>query len=121
MEKHLKLTPDQRLKNSQKLKEKYPRRLPVIVTTEKGIPKLDKDKFLVPKDLLLSEFCYVVRQRMTIDSKKALLLLSNNKLLRPFDTMEEIFEKEKDKDCEFLYITACGENTFGTLAYKGKR
>ena len=114
MKRHFALTVDQRKQRRRQLKEKFPQKIPIIVKTAEGVPKLDKAKFLVPRDLLLSEFCYVVRSRMKMDAKKALLLLSNNKLLRTFDTMEDILLAEGDPETDFLYITACAENTFGT-------
>ena len=124
MKEHQFLTVSQKKEKRRKLREKYPKKIPIIVKTDVGVPKLDKEKFLVPKDLLLSEFCYVVRSRMKMDSQKALLLLANNKLLRSFDTIEDILLSEGDPETEFLYITACAENTFGMggsgLTFKGR-
>ena len=69
-----------------RIRKKYPNKLPVMVKNDVGLPKLDKEKFLVPPDLLLSEFTYIVRQRVKLDSKKALLLMSNNELLNSCQT-----------------------------------
>ena len=121
MRKHMTMSITQKKEESDKLVSKYPNRVPVIVHTEKGLPKLDKSKFLVPYDLLLSEFVYVVRRRMKLGSKKSLMLLSNETLLRANDTMKTIFDAEGDKDTNFLYVNAVAENTFGGLTFKGKK
>ena len=120
MQEHLALTVSERKGKGEKLKKKYPNKIPVMVKNDVGLPKLDKEKFLVPCDLLLSEFTYIVRQRIKLDSKKALLLMSNNELLNSCQTIAEIYERNGDKDTGFLYVTYCVENTFGGKGYINK-
>lgn len=100
---------------STRIKSKYSDRIPVIA--EKGsstdnIPASDKRKLLVPKDLTVGEFIYVIRNRITLSSDQALFLFFNKKLYPSSSTMAEVHEKEKDED-GFLYCVYTGEQTFG--------
>ena len=111
-----KLSLDQRIKECRKIRKKYPDRIPVIieksVTNSGKIPDLDKYKFLVPADITIGQFMYVLRQRIKIPSKVGMFLFINNKMLSTSTLMGGIYEEEKNID-DFLYVTFSGENTFG--------
>ena len=58
---------------------KYPDRIPVIVELVKGSKlNLDKNKFLVPNDLTVGQFMYVIRTRIHVDPDEAIFLFVNN-------------------------------------------
>ena len=59
---------------SSRIKNKYPDRVPVIVEKKDenpDIPDIDKKKFLVPTDLTVGQFIYVVRKRINLESFKS--------------------------------------------------
>ena len=55
MKKHLF---ENRLKESQKIRTKYPNRVPVIIepSNQSKLKKIDKNKFLVPEDLTIGPY-----------------------------------------------------------------
>lgn len=105
-----------RLEESRRITEKFPGRIPVIVEraqrAESSIPLIDKNKFLVPGDLTLSQFIFVIRKRVSIQSDQALFLFVNGTLPTTGTLLRELYTRYKDND-GFLYAQYCGENTFG--------
>ena len=107
-------TENERLTESSKIIEKYPNRIPIIIEKDKKskIKDIDKNKFLVPNDMTLGQFIYVVRKRIKLDPTEALFFFVNNILCNNTQTLGEIYKTYKDKD-GFLYIKYTSENTFG--------
>ena len=105
---------EERLDESTKIIKKYPDRLPVIIEKciKSDIIDIDKNKYLVPTDLTLGQFLYVIRKRIKLESSKALFFFINNTLCSNTQTISEVYNTYKDKD-GFLYITYSSENTFG--------
>ena len=95
--------------------EKYPGRVPIIVepcSTSTKLPKLDKYKFLVPENLTLGQFHYVIRKRISINPTQAIFILCKNNLLPVTSSIEDVYNNYKDDD-NFLYFVYSTENTFG--------
>lgn len=108
---------EERLVEANRILEKYPDRIPVIVErsekSDKDIPEIDKSKYLVPNDLTIGQFLYVIRKRINLDSKKALFIFTENGTIPPSSSiMTNVYQKHKGKD-KFLTLQYCGENTFG--------
>ena len=105
---------EDRRKDSEKIMEKYPDRIPVIVDKldKSDIPDIDKHKFLVPNDLTIGQFVYVVRKRIKINPDKAIFVFVNNILPPTAAMLNQVYNEHKDQD-GFLYIVYSGENTFG--------
>ena len=63
------LTLEERIQESERIKEKYADRIPVIVerTSSSNLPELDKHKFLVPNTLTVGQFLYVIRKRIKLE------------------------------------------------------
>lgn len=105
---------ENRITESYRIKEKFPGRVPVIV--ERGpkshVPLIDKNKFLVPADLSIGQFIYIIRKRLTVSPETALFIYINNNLPTTSSLMRELYAQYQDKD-GFLYIQYTGENTFG--------
>lgn len=78
------------------------------------IPDIDKKKYLVPADLTVGQFVYVVRKRIKLSAEKAIFIFVKNILPPTAAMMSAIYEENKDED-GFLYMTYSGENTFGSL------
>mmetsp|Transcript_7571 Transcript_7571/g.12214 ORF Transcript_7571/g.12214 Transcript_7571/m.12214 type:complete len:126 (-) Transcript_7571:99-476(-) len=105
---------EKREQEAKRIREKYPDRIPVICEKDprSEIPDIDKKKYLVPQDLTVGQFVYVIRKRIKVKPEKAIYIFINNVLPPTAALMSSIYEKQKDKD-GFLYITYSGENTFG--------
>tara|TARA_Y100000389_G_scaffold108836_1_gene105933 strand:+ start:3447 stop:3791 length:345 start_codon:yes stop_codon:yes gene_type:complete len=106
---------DKRLNESTNIIKRYPKRIPVIVEKFnkcKNIEEIDKNKYLVPDDLTLGQFIFVIRKRLKLSPDKAIFLFVNNKMIPSHTLMEKVYENEKDDD-NFLYMCYSGENTFG--------
>ena len=57
---------DKRIQESEQIRNKYPDRIPIIVEKYKDckLPDVDKCKYLVPNDMTMSKFIFVVRRRL---------------------------------------------------------
>ncbi|GFH20750.1 autophagy protein Atg8 ubiquitin like-domain-containing protein [Haematococcus lacustris] len=105
---------DKRKAEAARIKDKYPDRIPVIVekADKSDIPDIDKKKYLVPSDLTVGQFVYVIRKRIKLTPEKAIFIFVRNILPPTAALMSSIYEEHRDED-GFLYITYSGENTFG--------
>jgi GABA(A) receptor-associated protein len=72
---------EKRKQESQKIREKYPDRVPVICEKDpkSKMKSIDKTKYLVPNDLTVSQFSYIIRKRLELDKSSALFLLVSGK------------------------------------------
>merc|ERR1711981_102191 len=98
---------EKRKEESEKIRKKHPDRIPIVVEKSnscKNIPNLDKKKYLVPKELTIGQFQYVIRKRIKLDSQKAMFIFINNKLPTTSELLSTIYQKEKNED-GFLYIS----------------
>ena len=95
--------------------KKYPDRIPVCVYKNKGrdIPDIDKEKYLVPSDLSIGQFLYVIRKRIKLKPEQALYIFFNNEMVNTSMSIKEVYHLHKDKDDEMLYAMYSTENTFG--------
>ncbi|KAK4770378.1 hypothetical protein SAY87_030910 [Trapa incisa] len=105
---------EKRRAEAARIREKYPDRIPVIVekAERSDIPNIDKKKYLVPADLTVGQFVYVIRKRIKLSAEKAIFIFVDNVLPPTGAIMSAIYEEKKDED-GFLYVTYSGENTFG--------
>merc|ERR1719235_838375 len=109
-------TLEKRKAEAARIRDKYPDRIPVICEKAKGsdIPDIDKKKYLVPADLTVGQFVYVVRKRIKLSAEKAIYIFVNNVLPPTAAFMSALYEEQKDED-GFLYVSYSGENYFGEL------
>jgi GABA(A) receptor-associated protein len=105
---------DKRLSESKRIIEKYPTKIPIIVEKQNksDVPDIDKQKYLVPNDLTIGQFVYVIRRRLKLDPEKAIFIFINNILPPTSAFVQQVYEEHKDDD-GFLYVTYSGENSFG--------
>lgn len=108
------LTFDERKKEAEKIKAKYPDRVPTIVIRNKNsdFPKLESSKFLVPKELTVGHFIYVLRTKIKLRPEQAIFVFVNGVLPPNTQLMSLLHEKNVSRD-GFLYLTVASENTFG--------
>jgi GABA(A) receptor-associated protein len=111
---------DERKLKSQKLKELYPNRIPVIVEMSSSsasfssfIEKKYKVKYLVPNELCMGQFVKILRDKMKINESTALFFFINNRLFPMTSPLCTLYDEYSDDD-GFLYIEFCEENTFGS-------
>ena len=115
MEFKQKYTFETRLGEASRIREKFPGRVPVIIeraAKDKLLQPIDKNKFLVPADLTMGQFIFIIRKRISLSSERALFIFCNNSLPTTGSLMRELYGSHGDHD-GFLYMTYCGENTFG--------
>ena len=100
----------------EKLKEKYPGRVPIFVMKSKHdkiLPNINSNKFIVPEDITVSDFMQVVRKRIELGSETSMFLFVNEKVMPctsvPIGKLYSEYKNEED----VLEIYYCGENTFG--------
>lgn len=105
---------EKRIVEARRILAKYPDRIPVICekADRSDIPDIDKKKYLVPADLTVGQFIYVIRKRIKLPPERAIFIFVNNVIPPTASLMSTIYEEQKDED-SFLYITYSGENTFG--------
>lgn len=107
---------DARSNESRTIREKFPGRIPTIVekstSGKSAVPEIDKQKFLVPGDLTISQFVYIIRRRLTLSHETALFLFVAGTMPTTSSLMKELYATYRDQD-GFLYIQYSGENTFG--------
>ena len=71
---------DKRSAEAARIREKYPDRIPVICekSDRSDIPDIDKKKYLVPADLTVGQFIYVIRKRIKLPPERAIFIFVNN-------------------------------------------
>ena len=102
--------------NQKSLREKYPDKVPVVLKRNKGskhIKDIGVVKYLVQDYITVSQFMYIIRKKIKIDSTEALYLYANeqNVLNNNLD-MIAVYNEYKSDD-GLLKLTYAGENVFG--------
>merc|ERR1712087_717230 len=107
---------------AERIRKKYPDRIPVICERAHGseISDIDKKKYLVPSDLTVGQFVYVIRKRIKLAPEKAIFIFIGEVLPSTAAVMSKIYEDYKDED-GFLYVTYSGENSFGCWECKSQK
>ncbi|PRP78274.1 LRR receptor-like serine/threonine-protein kinase GSO1-like [Planoprotostelium fungivorum] len=101
---------------AEKIRGKYPDRIPVIVekAPKSDAPEIDKKKYLVPADITAGKFIFEIRKQIKLNPDQAIFLFVNDTIPATGQLMSQIYEKNRDED-GFLYVTYSGENTFGVI------
>jgi len=106
---------EKRKSEAERIRAKYPDRVPVIcekADKSGDMPDIDKKKYLVPADLTVGQFQYVIRKRIKLAPEKALFVFCANTIPPTASLMSTVYEEQKDED-GFLYVQYSGESTFG--------
>lgn len=106
---------EKRTAEAKRIRQKYPDRIPVIVERSKSTdaPDIDKQKYLVPSDLNLGQFVYVVRKRIKLQAEQAIFLFIDGTTPAASSLMSQVYHDHKNQD-GFLYVVYSSESTFGT-------
>lgn len=95
---------------------KYPDRVPIIVTRNKNsatTPEIDKHKYLVPVDITVGQFLFVIRKRMLLPPSRALFLFIECDLVNNSEHVGIVYERHRSKKDQCLHVVYSCENTFG--------
>ena len=105
---------EKRHSEAQRVLTKYPNRIPIVCERfKRDDPDIDKKKYLVPNDLSVANFAYVIRKRVKMAPEHSLYFFINDSVMPPTsELMASLYEKHADED-GFLYMTYSGESTFG--------
>ncbi|KAM7325302.1 gamma-aminobutyric acid receptor-associated protein-like 2 [Alexandromys fortis] len=105
---------EHRCVESAKIRAKYPARILVIVEKVSGtqIAAIAKRRFLVPSDITVAQFIWIIRKRIRLPSEKAVFLFVDESVTQSSLTLGQLYQRKKDED-GFLYVVCNGENTFG--------
>lgn len=93
---------------------KYPGRVPVVIRPKNDkIPVIDKEKYLVPRDMTVAQFVVIIRKHIKLKSTEAIFIFVNNTLPPNSSTVGDVYDENRDGLDHMLYITYNMENTFG--------
>lgn len=109
-----KLSLEERRNECQKILKKYSDRIPAIIVRapRSNLPPLESNKFLIPADLTIGHFLYVLRTKIKIAPEEAFFIFVNGVLPATTALVSSVYEKHKSDD-GFIYFTITTENTFG--------
>lgn len=98
------------------IRTRFPNKLPLLVERydrERDLPDLERKKFLVPEELTMSQFLYIIRSRMNLRDSQALYLIVNNRVLVSHSmTMAQAYQEFR-RDDGFLHIKYAAQQVFG--------
>jgi len=105
---------EKRRNESTRILLKYPNRIPIICerSRDSNIAKIDRNKYLVPSNLNIGQFLYIIRKRIKLSPESSLFIFINNSLPSTSKLIKNLYENEKDDD-GFMYILYKEESTFG--------
>jgi GABA(A) receptor-associated protein len=105
---------ENRQKESARILVKYSDKIPIICekANQHNLPDIEKNKYLVPHDITVGQFMYIIRQKIKLKPEEALYLFVGGKIVSNSALISSIYETEKDDD-GFLYVLYSKENTFG--------
>ncbi|KAL5564641.1 hypothetical protein UlMin_027805 [Ulmus minor] len=105
---------DERVEESRNMIAKYPDRVPVIIEkySRTDLPDMEKQKFLVPRDMTVGQFIHILSSRLHLAPGKALFVFVNDTLPQTASCMDYVHQTYKDED-GFLYMCYSSEKTFG--------
>eukprot|EP00921_Rhytidocystis_pertsovi_P009932 GHVQ01015901.1.p1 GENE.GHVQ01015901.1~~GHVQ01015901.1.p1 ORF type:complete len:162 (+),score=10.54 GHVQ01015901.1:410-895(+) len=116
---------EKRTAEAHRIRAKYPNRVPVICekAPRSDLPEIDKKKFLVPMNMLVGEFKYIIHKHinqcaqihgMPVTHEKTIYLFVNNTAPKAGALIQEVYESHMNDD-GFLYIEYSCENTLGNV------
>jgi GABA(A) receptor-associated protein len=107
---------EKRRSEADKILTRFRNRIPIICerAEKSNLPEIDKKKYLVPYDLTIGQFVYVIRRRIEVPPERAIFIFVNDILPPTAASLSSIYAEHKDED-GFLYVLYSSENTFGDL------
>eukprot|EP00918_Siedleckia_nematoides_P068039 GHVU01148106.1.p1 GENE.GHVU01148106.1~~GHVU01148106.1.p1 ORF type:complete len:142 (-),score=20.85 GHVU01148106.1:496-867(-) len=114
---------EKRATEAQRIRKKFPNRIPVICerAARSDLPQIEKRKFLVPMNMLMGEFKYIIYKHINqcsqsrgspLTHEQTIYLFVNNTAPKAGALIQEVYEQHAADD-GFLYIEYSAENTLG--------
>ncbi|WKX94882.1 hypothetical protein Q1695_011836 [Nippostrongylus brasiliensis] len=106
---------EKRRAEGDKIRRKYPDRIPVIVerAPKSRLRDLDKKKYL-KKVSISGQFYFLIRKRIHLRPEDALFFFVNNVIPQTMTTMGQLYQDHHEEDL-FLYIAYSDESVYGAL------
>ena len=107
---------NQRKKMSENILQSYPDKIPIICEKDPNAKfnGLDKTKFIIDKDIMVSQLIENLSKKIEIGEKESLFLLVNGKYVITGNTiLGDIYKKYADKEDGFLYIVYTSKEIWG--------
>ena len=107
---------EERKQEANRIINQYPNRMPVICEClpNSNLPALNKTKFLVPGDMTVANFQFLIRKHIDLNELSALYLITKKGITITGDkTMREIYNIHRDREDNFLYLFYASELTWG--------
>ena len=106
---------EDRKKEAESILHKYAGHIPVIVDKDPRckLPAIERQKFLVPSDLTIGHFVFVVRKRIELRPEDAIFIFVNKKMPSPSSTIGQLDGENKDED-GFMYCTYSSDQAYGS-------
>lgn len=110
-----------RISESNRICSKYPGYIPVVVELNSDKIKLEKNQFLVPRNVSAGHLLVNIRKQIKTDKNEAIFMFTdNNTMICSTTMMDQLYEdhlkqyenKNGDNDL-FYYVYIQTENTFG--------
>jgi len=105
---------ERRRADGEKVRLRYPERIPVIVekSPKARVADVDKKKYLVPAELTVGQFIFIIRKRINLRPEEALFFFVNGSIPSTSNTMGEVYQQNHDED-SFLYMMYSDESVYG--------
>ncbi len=104
---------DKRASEAKRAIAKHPNKVPTLLFKgTDATPESKNHKYLLPKDMIISEFQVIIRKYIHLSPDQAIFLFVNGVLPRAASTIEEIYREHKSED-GYLKVTYTIESTFG--------
>ena len=107
---------EERQNESSRILREYPNRMPIICekAPNSDLPIIKKTKYLVPSDMTVHQFHFLIRRNLDLNEASALYLITPKGVTLTGDkTIMEVYNNNKDKQDNFLYIYYASELTWG--------
>lgn len=100
---------EKRRAEGEKIRRKYPDRVPVIVekSPKARIGDLDKKKYLVPSDLTVGQFYFLIRKRISLRPEDALFFFVNHVVPPTSATMGSLYQVRKTYFNQNIFCAVC--------------
>ena len=102
--------------NCDKIKQQFPDKIPIICEKDpkSEINNIDKTKYLVPNDLTVAQFSFMIRKRLQLPENEAFFLLAKGKYTLTGDmNLIDVYKKYSDSEDGFLYIAYASKVIWG--------
>ena len=109
-------TPKLKLGELDRVRTKYPDRIPIFITKvakkNDTLPDISRHKFLVPATFTYAELIYTIRKWLKLPPQHAIFVFIKNTIPSSSEFIIDLYDKYKSPD-HVLRVEYTSENTFG--------